>query len=180
MKVLVLGIGNVLFSDEGVGVHLCHLLEEKYSFTSSEHSLSFMDGGTLAQRLIPEIVEYDYVIVLDCVDANDGKVGDVYFFDFENVPESVSWQGSAHEVEMLQTLTMIDIAGDRPPTKIVGIIPEVVKPTTLKLTEALKKGSKVMEKTVLKHLQSLGFETTQLKELDIQEVADKACQREHG
>ncbi len=176
MNILVLGIGNVMYSDEGVGVHLCHLLEEKYSFKSSAHSLDFIDGGTLAQRLIPIIAQYDYVILLDCVDANDGKVGDVYFFDFENVPESVSWQGSAHEVEMLQTLTMMDIHGDRPTTKIVGIIPEVVQPTTLELTDSLKKGAVLMEKTAIDHIKSLGFEVKKLKELDIQTVAYKACQ----
>ncbi len=176
MKVLVLGIGNVMFSDEGVGVHLCHLLEEKYSFSSKDHILDFIDGGTLAQRLIPVMADYDYILILDCVDASDGKIGDVYFFDFENVPDSVSWQGSAHEVEMLQTLTMMDMVGDRPRTKIIGIIPEVVGPTTLDLTEAVKKGSLLMEKIALEHLESLGFKSKKNKELDIQEVANRACQ----
>lgn len=176
MKVLVLGIGNVMFSDEGVGVHLCHLAEEKYEFHSDEHTITFVDGGTLAQKLIPIIVEYDYLIMLDCVDANDGEIGDVYFFDFENVPDSISWQGSAHEVEMLQTLTMIDIVGDRPPTKIIGIIPEVVEATTLKLTKAVHKGSQLMEKILIEHLESLGFTVEKKNDLDIQQVADKSCQ----
>lgn len=176
MKIMILGIGNVMFSDEGIGVHLCHLLKEKYSFKSDVHTLDFVDGGTLAQRLIPVIAEYEYVIILDCVDANDGKIGDVYFFDFENVPNSISWQGSAHEVEMLQTLTMMDIVGDRPTTKIVGIIPKVVGGTTLNLTDEVKKGSLVMEKTVIDHLNSLGFESIKKCELDIQEVANKSCQ----
>lgn len=177
MKILVLGIGNVMFSDEGVGVHLCHYIDEKYSFTSDKHTLKFVDGGTLAQKLIPIIVEYDYVIVLDCVDANGGKVGDVYFFDFEDVPDAISWQGSAHEVEMLQTLTMIDLVGDRPPTKVVGIIPKVVEETTLKMTNEVIRGSKVMEQTLIQHLQTLGFTCKVLNEnLHIQDVANKACQ----
>lgn len=176
MRILVLGIGNVMFSDEGVGVHLCHLLEEKYRYESKNHTLDFVDGGTLAQRLIPIIVQYDYVIILDCVDANDGKIGDVYFFDFENVPNSISWEGSAHEVEMLQTLTMIDIVGDRPTTKIVGIIPEVVGPTTLNLTQAVKDGSLIMERCVIEHLQSLGFTCKKNYDITIQQIANKACQ----
>ncbi len=176
MKILVLGIGNVMFSDEGVGVHLCHLLEEKYDFTCKDHSLDFVDGGTLAQRLIPIIVEYDYVIVLDCVDANDGEIGDVYFFDYEDVPNSISWQGSAHEVEMLQTLTMIDMLGDRPTIKVVGIIPQVVAGTTLQMTKAVKKGVVLMEKIVLEHLKKLGFTCKKRFDMDIQEVANRACQ----
>ena len=175
MKILALGIGNVMFSDEGVGVHLCHLLEEKYNFASKEHSLDFIDGGTLAERLIPIISQYDYLLVFDCVDANDGEIGDVYFFDFENIPQSISFQGSAHEVEMLQTLTMMDMVGDRPPTKIIGIIPKVVDKTTLKMTKAVKEGSKLMEKIFLKQIVELGFSYRIKKETDIQSVADIAC-----
>ncbi len=176
MKVLVLGIGNVMFSDEGVGVHLCRLVEKKYSFSSSSHTITFIDGGTLAQRLIPIISQYDHVIVLDCVDANDGQIGDVYFFDFENVPNSISWQGSAHEVEMLQTLKMMDMLGDRPPTKIIGIIPEVVSDTTLELTKAVVKGSSVMEGILLKHLSELGFSYELVLDIDIQSVANDSYQ----
>jgi len=175
LKVLILGIGNVMFSDEGVGVHLCRLVEQKYQFSSPEHTITFVDGGTLAQRLIPVIAEYEYLVVLDCVDAQDGKIGDVYFFDFENVPYTITWQGSAHEVEMLQTLTMMDLVGDRPTTKIVGIIPEVVDDTTLELTPAVLKGSVVMESVLLKHLVELGFTYEQMSDIDIQSVANLSC-----
>ena len=175
MKVLILGIGNVMFSDEGVGVHLCRLVEQKYQFSSPEHTITFVDGGTLAQRLIPVIAEYEYLVVLDCVDAQDGKIGDVYFFDFENVPNTITWQGSAHEVEMLQTLTMMDLVGDRPTTKIIGIIPEVVDDTTLELTPAVLKGSVVMESVLLKHLVELGFTYEQMSNIDIQSVANLSC-----
>ena len=178
LKVLVLGIGNVMFSDEGVGVHLCRLVEKKYAFSSTEHTLTFIDGGTLAERLIPIIVEYDYLIVLDCVDTNDGEIGDVYFFDFDNVPNTITWQGSAHEVEMLQTLTMMDMIGDRPPTKVVGIIPEVVSDTTLEMTPAVLKGSEVMESVLLKHLKELGFSCQQISTIDIQTVANMSCLEE--
>ena len=179
MKVLILGIGNVMFSDEGVGVHLCHLVEQKYKFTSRDHTVDFVDGGTLAERLIPIIVEYDHLIIFDCVSANGGEIGDVYFFDFEDVPDSINWHGSAHEVEMLQTLMMMDMVGDRPPTKIIGIIPEVVEGTTLKMTESVRKNSKIMEEVLLKHMKELGFDIEVVQELDIQDVADQACQRDH-
>ncbi len=175
MRVLTLGIGNVMFSDEGVGVHLCKMLEKKYRYSSKKHTLEFIDGGTLAQRLIPIIARYDYLIVFDCVDANDAEIGDVYFFDFENIPDSISFQGSAHEVEMLQTLTMMDMLGDRPPTKIIGIIPEVVNETTLELTQPVLKGAKVMEKIFLKHIEQLGFDFELVDDEDLQSVAYKAC-----
>lgn len=172
MKILILGIGNILFGDEGIGVHLANLLDEKYEFISSEHSVDIVDGGTLAQRLIPVITSYDHVIIIDCVNAADGKIGDVFFFDFENVPDSITWQGSAHEVEMLQTLQMIDLAGDRPPVKIVGVVPYVIgEDSTFSLTDEVINASYVMEKTIINHLKEFGVNAIKQKDIDIKDIA---------
>ncbi|HSR74305.1 MAG TPA: HyaD/HybD family hydrogenase maturation endopeptidase, partial [Sulfurovum sp.] len=110
MKILVLGIGNLLFGDEGIGVHFVNYIGKNYSF-EGEHEIELVDGGTLAQRLIPIMVEYDHLIIIDTINAPGVKAGEVYFFDFDAVPEAVNWQGSAHEVEMLQTLNMMDLSG---------------------------------------------------------------------
>ncbi len=171
MKILVLGIGNILFGDEGVGVHLVNYLDEKYEFKG--HQVDLIDGGTLAQRLIPIIVEYDKVFIFDTVDVDEGEIGDVYFFDFLDVPECVSWQGSAHEVEMLQTLEMIHMMGDLPETKIIGVVPYVIgEDTTFTLTEPVKKASKLMEKILINELSKLGVECKiKNPNVDIQEIA---------
>ena len=77
---------------------------------------------------------------------------------------------------MLQTLKMMDMIGDRPPTKIIGIIPEVVSDTTLELTKAVVKGSSVMEGILLKHLSELGFSYELVLDIDIQSVANDSYQ----
>jgi hydrogenase maturation protease len=172
MKILVLGIGNILFGDEGIGVHLVHYLQKKYEF-SGLNQVDLIDGGTLAQRLIPIIVEYDKVFIFDTVDVDDGNIGDVYFFDFLDVPECVTWQGSAHEVEMLQTLEMIHMMGDLPETKIIGVVPYVIgEDTTFNLTDEVVKASKVMEKVLIDNLKKLGVEVKIKDEnVDIREIA---------
>lgn len=173
MKVLLLGIGNILFGDEGVGVHLSNQIKLNYKIASPIHSLDIIDGGTLAQSLIPLITDYDYVIVLDCINASDGKVGDVYFFDFANVPDNLNWQGSAHEVEMLQTLKMIEILGDLPPVKIAGIIPHIVDCDAMfELSNEIKNGAELMKNQVFSHLQDMGFCIERINNYDLQEVAN--------
>lgn len=172
MKILILGIGNILFGDEGIGVHLANYLDEKYSFHSDEHSVDIIDGGTLAHRLIPIITEYDYIIVIDCVDTDDGQIGDVYFFDFAKVPDNITWQGSAHEVEMLQTLQMIELMGDLPTTKIVGVVPFVIgENSTFKMTDEVKRSSLLMENIIIRNLSDLGIESRVMKECDIDEIS---------
>jgi hydrogenase maturation protease len=177
MKILILGIGNILFGDEGIGVHLANYIDEKYKF--SKHQVDIVDGGTLAQRLVPIIVEYDRVFIFDCVDVDKAEIGDVYFFDFREVPECVSWQGSAHEVEMLQTLQMIEMMGDLPETKIIGVVPYVIgEDTTFHITQPVKKASKLMEKVLIDNLKKLGVEVEIKNEnVDIQEIAQNSYKR---
>ena len=158
MKILILGIGNILFGDEGIGVHLANYIDEKYDF-KGPNEVDIIDGGTLAQRLIPIITEYDKVFVFDCVDVDEANIGDVYFFDFREVPECVSWQGSAHEVEMLQTLQMIDMMGDLPETKIIGVVPYVIgEDTTFSITPEVQKAAELMEKILITEFKKVGVE----------------------
>lgn len=173
MKILLLGIGNILFGDEGIGVHLSNYLKLNYRFSSNEHSLDIVDGGTLAQSLIPLITSYDYVILLDCINADDGKVGDVYSFDFNNIPLNINWQGTAHEVEMLQTLRMIDILGDLPHIKIIATIPHILETdTTFELSKTILESAMTMRDLTLKILRELGFNIEQIDNIDLQDVAN--------
>lgn len=179
MKILILGIGNILFQDEGIGAHFVHYLDEKYEFISKDCSVSIIDGGTLAQRLIPEIIKYDEVIVVDCIDADNSTAGDVYFFDYRNTPSYINWQGSAHEVEMLQTLNMIDMNKDLPTTNVLGVIPKrVADDTTFDLSDEIINAVKTMEKLVIDYLKKLDFEIKVLKnELSIEEIAQISFKR---
>lgn len=169
MRILLLGIGNLLFGDEGVGVHFINYIGKKYRF-EGEHQLDIVDGGTLAQRLIPIMVEYDRIIIVDTINAAGVNAGEVYFFDFDAIPDAVDWQGSAHEVEMLQTLNMMDLAGDRPPTMIMGVVPTVIEATEFSLSRGVTDAVPLMEETLLNYLKSIGVRGIKQDDLDIHTV----------
>lgn len=179
MKILILGIGNILFQDEGIGAHFVHYLDEKYEFISKDCSVSIIDGGTLAQRLIPEIIKYDEVIVVDCIDADNSTAGDVYFFDYRNTPSYINWQGSAHEVEMLQTLNMIDMNKDLPTTNVLGVIPKrVADDTTFDLSDEIINAVNTMEKVILNYLEKLNIEVKIVdKKVKIEDIAQVSFKR---
>jgi len=179
MKILLLGIGNLLFGDEGIGVHFCNYIEQKYDF-EGEHQLDILDGGTLAQRLIPIMVEYDKVIIIDTINAPSVKAGEVYFFDFEAVPDAVNWQGSAHEVEMLQTLTMMDLVGDRPQTMIMGVVPTVIEITEFSLSDEVAQAVDLMEKTLIEHLGSLNIIAKEKRSVSIAHILSHSYRSEYA
>ncbi|WP_053827950.1 HyaD/HybD family hydrogenase maturation endopeptidase [Helicobacter heilmannii] len=174
MKILVLGIGNILLGDEGVGVHLCKQLQYNYSFSGQD--VDFMDGGTMAQALIPWIVEYEKILLLDCVSVAGAQVGEVFCFDFVQIPSNITWAGSAHEVEMLQTLKLTALMGDLPPTTIIGLVPEIaLENTTFNLSPALQKGAQLATEKALEILTAWGLKATpKPTPLSLQDIANNS------
>ncbi len=63
-RIVVLGVGNILLKDEGVGVRVAEELQRRYMFP--EH-VSVIDGGTQGLWLMPTIQETDHLIVIDAV-----------------------------------------------------------------------------------------------------------------
>lgn len=115
-SILVLGVGNVYYGDEGAGVHLVHYLRSKYSFPPG---VDVVDGGTLGWDLLNLIAEYDHVVLVDAVAA---PVGKVYRFTKDDVPEEIGYgKLSSHEWEVPDLLTAMDLYGDLPEVTIVGI-----------------------------------------------------------
>lgn len=113
---LVLGVGNVYYGDEGAGVHLVHYLRTKYAFPPH---VEIVDGGTLGWQLLNLIAEYEHVVLVDAVAAPPGKV---YRFGRDDVPDEVGYgKLSSHEWEVPDLLTAMDLYGDLPDVTIVAI-----------------------------------------------------------
>ncbi|WP_297996209.1 hydrogenase maturation protease [uncultured Campylobacter sp.] len=143
----------------------------------SADQIRFIDGGTLASFLMPTMAEFDEILLVDCIDAEGAKGGEVYFFDYDAMPKQISWSGSAHEVEMLQTLQMMDLCGDLPHVKILAVVPQRIKEATFKLSSVILESSKTMEKTALKYLSDLGFAHEKIADLSAQDIADRFAKR---
>ena len=144
---------------------------------SSADQIRFIDGGTLASFLMPTMAEFDEILLVDCIDADGAKGGEVYFFDYDAMPKQISWSGSAHEVEMLQTLQMMDLCGDLPHVKILAVVPQRIEEASFKLSSAILESSKTMEKTALKYLSDLGFAHEKIADLSAQDIADRFAKR---
>ena len=145
--------------------------------SDSADQISFIDGGTLASFLMPTMAEFDEILLVDCIDAEGAKGGEVYFFDYDAMPKQISWSGSAHEVEMLQTLQMMDLCGDLPHVKILAVVPRRIEEASFKLSSVILQSSKTMEKTALKYLSDLGFAHEKIADLSAQDIADRFAKR---
>lgn len=145
--------------------------------SNSADQIRFIDGGTLASFLMPTMAEFDEILLVDCIDAEGAEGGEVYFFDYDAMPKQISWSGSAHEVEMLQTLQMMDLCGDLPHVKILAVVPQRIEEASFKLSSVILESSKTMEKTALNYLSDLGFAHEKIADLSAQDIADRFAKR---
>lgn len=153
------------------------IAENSAAPSRSADQIRFIDGGTLASFLMPTMAEFDEILLVDCIDAEGAKGGEVYFFDYDAMPKQISWSGSAHEVEMLQTLQMMDLCGDLPHVKILAVVPQRIEEASFKLSSVILESSKTMEKTALKYLSDLGFAHEKIADLSAQDIADRFAKR---
>jgi hydrogenase maturation protease len=150
--ITILGVGNLLFTDEGVGVRVAEALQDRYEFPEN---VKVVDGGTLGLGLLSVISEADYLIVVDAV-RNGGEPGTLHRIEGEEIPKRILMKNSLHQVDLLEALTCCQALDKVPETVIIGIEPEDITTFSIKLTPTI--GSRVddLVDRVLKELTRLG------------------------
>ncbi|HIQ01988.1 MAG TPA: hydrogenase maturation protease [Anaerolineales bacterium] len=112
--ILVLGVGNILLRDEGVGVRVIEALREM----PLPEGVELLDGGTAALDLVHFLAGRRKLIVVDAVQAGQ-EPGAVFRF----TPDDLSWGGgeglSLHQMGLLDGLAMADLLADGPPREVV-------------------------------------------------------------
>lgn len=119
-NITVLGIGNILLSDEGVGVHVVNELSKK----TLPENISVVEGGTDGFRLMNIIMEADWLIVIDAVKGGD-EPGTIYRFSIDDVKSCPSgFKTSVHQIGILEVIDLSGLIGNTPQTTIIGIEPK--------------------------------------------------------
>jgi len=119
-SILILGVGNILLSDEGVGVRVIEAMRD----VKLPDNVELMDGGTGAFDLFDVIADRDKVIFIDAVKGG-GEPGAVYCFNPADIREQRQCLTSVHQVSLMDTLTMARLTGCSPREVLIfGIEPK--------------------------------------------------------
>ncbi|MBW1706016.1 MAG: HyaD/HybD family hydrogenase maturation endopeptidase [Deltaproteobacteria bacterium] len=161
--IMVLGVGNLLFTDEGVGIHVIRKLEERYSFPEN---VSIQDGGVLGINLLGVISDADHLIVVDAV-KNGGKPGDLHRLEGEQIPKRILAKNSLHEVDLLEALTLCQALDKVPETVIVGVEPKDIESVGLEPTPPVQEKMDKLIDMVLKELERFGIVPSPLSEIPV-------------
>jgi len=150
--IMVLGLGNILFSDEGFGIRVVENLQESYEFPEN---VSLVDGGVLGLNLLGVISQADYLIVVDAI-RNKGSVGDLYRLEGTAIPERIRAKNSLHQVDFLEALTLCQALDKVPETVILGVEPADIDTISLELTRTVREKVDAVTDMVLAELKRLG------------------------
>ncbi|PMP93678.1 MAG: HyaD/HybD family hydrogenase maturation endopeptidase [Thermodesulfobacterium geofontis] len=155
-KIVVLGIGNILLSDEGVGVKVVQDLESQYAFPEN---VELVDGGVGSFSLLPYIESAKKLLVIDAISGGKPP-GTIYKFKDEEIPYQVIEKLSTHELNFSDILNLAKLRGKYPEELvIIGIEPQSLE-LKVGLTDTVKQNYKKLLNEVLDQLKEWGIEVS--------------------
>jgi len=149
---MILGVGCILFSDEGFGVRVIETIEQRYEFPDN---ILVVDGGVLGVNLLGIISKPDHLIVVDAI-RNKGNPGDLYRLEGDAIPERIRAKNSLHQVDFLEALTLCQALDKVPETVILGVEPEDIDTLSTELTPTTQSRVDAVIEKVLAEVTRLG------------------------
>jgi hydrogenase maturation protease len=151
-SILVLGVGNVLMSDEGVGVQCIHRLDHFFSFSEN---VRLFDGGTLGMQLLGPMGEASSLIAVDCAILGLTP-GAISRFTEEELQAASTEKHSMHEVSFTEALFMAKSMGMLPPTIIYVMEPQDITTAHIGLTAPVAERLEAFCNCVLDEIKAAG------------------------
>ncbi len=133
MKASIIGLGNILLKDEGVGVHAVNAIKGRYSFSPE---VEIIDGGTLGLDLLHFFEGKDRILILDAVDFRK-EPGYIGVLDDEAIPSALFAKLSVHHIGLSDVLFAAKLLGFTPSKlRLIGIQPESME-VGLEMTDCI-------------------------------------------
>jgi len=122
IKILVIGIGNDLLSDEGVGIHAIRELQKE----PWPPNVTVYNGGVLGIDLLSLIQDHDKLVIVDAVNAQ-AEPGAVFRFRPEEVDCLLrNSKTSLHQIDIIDTIKIARFMGKSPEIVIIGVQPKTI------------------------------------------------------
>jgi hydrogenase maturation protease len=152
LDILVLGIGNVLLTDEGIGVRALKELERRYTYPTN---VELLDGGTAGIELLRHIRNRDYLIIIDAMKCGQ-EPGTVFRVEGDEVPAAFRTRISPHQLGLSDLLAAAMLTDELPANLVLyGVEPESID-IGLDLTETVEANVDKLVGAVADELRSLG------------------------
>jgi hydrogenase maturation protease len=124
ISVLVLGIGNLVMSDDAIGVMVVQRLQERYRFPDN---VEVLDGGTLGLDLLPKLENITNLIMIDAVETGK-EAGTCVRLSGQELPIALETKISPHQMGLKDLLAVSELMGHTPREMVlIGVQPDSIE-----------------------------------------------------
>jgi hydrogenase maturation protease len=149
---LVLGLGNPLMTDDGVGLAALARLESQYAMDPGVH---LVDGGTWGMNLLPMIEDTRRLVLLDAI-RSGALPGTLVVLERDQLPRYFALKLSPHQIDLREVLALAELRGTLPEeTVAIGLEPEDVEMGTV-LTSRLGGRVDALVDAAVERLRAMG------------------------
>lgn len=126
-RTVVLGLGNMLMADDGVGLAALARLQDEWFLP---RGVSLVDGGTWGMNLLHVVEGADQLLILDAIDTGSPP-GSIVRLEGSDIPRVLAHKLSPHQIDLREVLALADLRGLLPEQVVaLGIQPERVELST--------------------------------------------------
>lgn len=154
VELLILGLGNVLFGDDGLGIVAVELMKELYEIPDG---VLVADGGTLGLSLLPLLQQSRRVLIVDAIRCPDVAPGGLVRLDGAEVAAAVRDRLSPHQVGVADLLDAARLLGGYPvAVTLLGLVPEAMEWSVAR-SKAVSDKIDMLVEAIVHEVQRLGY-----------------------
>jgi hydrogenase maturation protease len=131
---LIVGVGNTLLTDDGVGIYIVNRLKDEKSLKENQ----FLDLGTssmdIAYYLDNNIKK---MVIIDCIKSDTDKPGTLFKMGIDDLVSRKKENFSLHQLELIDSIKLASVENDFPDTMVLGIVPKDTKTFSDRLSKEL-------------------------------------------
>lgn len=152
-KILVMGVGNPLMRDDGIGPRVVELLLSGYEFPDN---VEVIDAGTMSYMILDLLRGVDHLVIVDAVRETGEAPGTVMKMTPEEIaPNQVPH--SMHDIALVDVLHAAELMGSAPPAVAIGVQIDAIQDWVLELSPAVEAAVPIAAAAVLDELAILGW-----------------------
>ncbi len=131
---LIIGFGNILLTDDGIGIHILNKLKEEENLKENR----FLDLGTssmdIGYYLNDDIAR---MVIIDCIRSDYDEPGTLFRMGLDDLVSKKKENFSLHQIKLIDSIKLASIDSDFPDTMILGIVPKDIKTFSDRLSNEL-------------------------------------------
>lgn len=152
-NLLILGIGNILMSDDGLGVRAIEYISSRYVLP---RPVKLLDGGVAGLSLLPIITRFKSLIIADALMTRGKKPGSIKIIRWNGRLKQSPVRSSTHGIGVVELLGMAKLSGADLSTVIIGMVPQTIRPG-LDLSAAVERKLPALARKIISEIESQGF-----------------------